>query len=512
LEPQSNASGESSVSLWDLATQRRIAVTPEYAAGGVNAIDFTPDGSVLAAGHGWGDVSLLNVADLSPAGDTLEAPSGVSDVQFSPDGSVLATSSYESDDVLLWVPDNLVPEALSGHRGETVGLTFSSDGTRLATAGVDGRVNVWRIGPHHALRRDGSRLHDQSLAAVAYDGEDLVTVGQAAGTNGQAGGPQLVSWNTVSGGAGAALPIGEGVVALSRDGRLAAVGGDDGMISLIDARTGAEVGQPFSAHEGAVTAIAFDDDGSSVASAGCELPEPGTISCDGSGVAVWDIASARRVAGGRLDGESYVDRITFSPDGSMLAAAGASWKVSLWDVAANRPFGGQLDSGDRITDLAWTPDSRLLAVASAFGGAHAPGASQERNNKVVVWDVANRAPVGEPLLDHDSGVSAVAFSPDGAVLASGDYLGEIRLWDAETLSPLGDHIPTGSSVDVLRFGPDGATLASGHGDGSVQLWELSPEAWVEKLCAAAGRDLTEDEWAEFVPGAEYEPTCPVAGR
>jgi hypothetical protein len=353
------------------------------------------------------------------------------------------------------------------------------------------------------------------VASVAYDGEELVTVGQSAGADGQAGGQQLVSWNTVTGGAGEPLPVGDAVgdavVALSRDGRLAAVGGDDGVISLIDARTGADVGRPFSAHEGAVTAIAFDDDGQTVASAGCELPQPGTISCDGSGVAVWDIASARRVAGGRLDGESYVDRVTVSPDGSTLATAGASWKVSLWDVTANRQLGDQLDAEDQITDLAWTPDSRHLAVASAFGGAHAPGASQERNNKVVVWDVASRTPVGEPLLDHDSGVSAVAFSPDGAVLASGDYLGEIRLWDAETLSPLGDHIAAGASVGVLRFGPDGTTLASGHGDGRVQLWEVSPEAWIERLCTAASRDLTEDEWTEFVGENEYEETCPGAG-
>jgi hypothetical protein len=41
---------------------------------------------------------------------------------------------------------------------------------------------------------------------------------------------------------------------------------------------------------------------------------------------------------------------------------------------------------------------------------------------------------------------------------------------------------------------------------------VSPEAWVERLCAAASRDLTKDEWAEFVgEDVPYEPTCPEDG-
>ena len=109
-------------------------------------------------------------------------------------------------------------------------------------------------------------------------------------------------------------------------------------------------------------------------------------------------------------------------------------------------------------------------------------------------------------------MTAAAFSPDGTVLASGDFDGGIRLWDVGTLRPRGDSIATESSVSALRFSPDGTTLASGHADGRLRLWDMTPEGWIEQLCAAANRDLTREEWTEFLGDIEYEPTCPESGN
>jgi WD40 repeat protein len=124
-------------------------------------------------------------------------------------------------------------------------------------------------------------------------------------------------------------------------------------------------------------------------------------------------------------------------------------------------------------------------VTGQYGGAHAPSASDQRNNNVTVWDVASRTRIGEPLLGHRGGVTAAAFSPDGTVLASADFDGAIRMWDVETHSPLGEEIATPSPAWSLRFSPDGETLASGHDDGQVRRWEMAPEAWIDRLCSVA---------------------------
>ncbi|HEU4328315.1 MAG TPA: hypothetical protein VFS21_34575 [Roseiflexaceae bacterium] len=154
-----------------------------------------------------------------------------------------------------------------------------------------------------------------------------------------------------------------------------------------------------------------------------------------------------------------VGPILFSPDGETLAI-GVSDAVSLRSADLNREIRTLAGHGGAVFALAFSPDGALLA-SSAFG-----------DPEVRIWDVASGRLV-RTLSGHTGWVRSLAFSPDGALLASGATDASIRLWEADSgrsLRTLSGHT---NWLGGLAFSPDGARLASASRDGSVRMWDVS---------------------------------------
>jgi WD40 repeat protein len=132
---------------------------------------------------------------------------------------------------------------------------------------------------------------------------------------------------------------------------------------------------------------------------------------------------------------------------------------------------------DRIVSVAFSPDGKLLATGDVVG-------------QIRVWQVVD----GQQLLTfqgHSNWVSSIAFSPDGQLLAvTGSSDSTVKLWEISTRQCLRTFQGHSNWVSSVAFSPNGQTLASSSDDQTVRLWEVSTGQCLHIL-----RDHTDKVWS-----------------
>jgi WD40 repeat protein/tRNA A-37 threonylcarbamoyl transferase component Bud32 len=474
---------------WDLRTRKKTLRLALRIGKGHHALALSPDAITAAVGIDRG-IQLVNMrtgAARRATGAVTGAPSWL---LFSPDGGTIVSTGLDGT-VAGWdVESATLRETLRGHSGAVQQPVFSPDGETLYTASLDGTAIAWDLGGDRGLGRPFRFTHDRAFHEIfdRHPGK------------------------------------------FSPDGRLIALGLKERGIALWDASTLAPVGPPLLKTGGEVKALAFTPDGRTLAAA--------TL----NGMAtLWDVESRSLRRGPVPVAGRAVIGMSISADGTTLATAATAYGggVELWDIATGARLGGVGDSGS-VGDLAFSPTGQEIAFIHDVGGyaeiwsvgrrsrnallpfrrdtsefvgyavAFSPDggllATGGVDTVVRFWDARTGKLLRE--LEHGAGgVQSLEFSPDGKVLAIGADTPFASLWDVVTGIQIGPRLTAGSRATMLDLSPDGRRLLMTNGNGEGAVWNIDPESWARRACALANRTLTREEWEEFLPGRPYEPAC-----
>lgn len=170
---------------------------------------------------------------------------------------------------------------------------------------------------------------------------------------------------------------------------------------------------------------------------------------------------------------AVVNQVLFSPDGKELISVGDDKVIRVWNAAtgdAVRTIRGQIGDGPagKLYAAALSPDGQTLAVG---GYLEYTGAKESLGYYIRLIDL-HTGHVIRLLSGPTKPTLALAFSPDGKTVASGDASGTVWMFDAATGAgyPLKGHT---RDVYGVAFSPDTKQVASASLDGTVRLWNLS---------------------------------------
>ena len=479
------------VTAYDVSTGRRIWRRDDLLTW--LSIGLSPDESRLVGEyHDFVKDNTMYVVDARTGSDVTRLRAHTAqprDLRFSNDGTMLASASDDGE-VIVWDAKSWQPKQRWRTFEHSWAIDFSPDDRLVYTGGDDGMLRTWDLTAQDSYLHRIAAVAGSPAAAQADLSPDGRTVAYRW-LDGEQGWIKFV--DTASGVATRPqrMPVREGSFAVGTwraDGRRYASygGGEGGAVSILDPTTGTvreERRLPVDVHS-----LAFVD--------GDRL----LVGDSTQRLSVLDANTLRPSGAPRAIPSNCC--IAVSPDGRSAlvfddSSDGASERWRFVDVA-----GGQVRAEGavpfRVHGSDMSPDGRRVAVTGQTG-------------EVATIDLGTgQLQPGSAGLGGE--ILRVQYSDDGSHLVTSSVDGAISLWTADSVELLGTVYPPHAAGEPVaataQFDGGGNDVTIASYDGRVYRWDTSPARALDHACQMAGRNLSAEEWSQFLPDQPFRKICP----
>ncbi len=453
--------------------------------GKINAIQYSPDGTILAVASNIG-IWFYDTKTHQEIALLTDHEGEVTNITFSPDGRYFASRSKHSSEegnILLWDRSSGAQTTLPVDTSLflNIGLRFSPDEKTLA-CGIGDTITFWdTVTGKQKSTFTNETIEDNNYLSFSPDGETIVCVNWDG----------IVSlWDPIAGKHKKTISAQKTFTwsaALSPDGKTIATGCENGAVYLRDLNTG-ELKFTLSGHTWDVDNLVFSPDGKTLASA----------SYVDETICLWDVYTGEHKR--TLTGHTWDIRgIAFSPDGKTIVSGGADDSIRFWDVHTGNQKHIITGHTEWVASVAFSPDGKLIATGYEGGNLRfsdvntgqpvkifdgfkdwIPSIVFTKDGKTLVCGSGENihlldSHTGEHkmlLTGHTGGIQSVALSPDEKIIASGSEDKTICLWDMLTGKQKVILIGHNHRVYSVAFSPDGKTLASASDDDTIRIWDV----------------------------------------
>ena len=434
----------------------------------VRSIALSEDGSLLAAGRIRGRVDLY--ATDNPSGEVGHQFQGSLRnrwLEFNPDASILAIPQGTPTHKVDLINPRSGKKLRSIDTGNhyVVDVAFSPDGKRLLTGGLDTRVKLWDVDTGELLK--SFSVHSFAVAGVCW-----INAGTSFISSDQAGYVRITDIESDQDGA---------ILQHDQSSRAVCIRDSDGLIAtgngtkVVIRNADKEVLRSFTTDEKwYVRKLSFSPDGRLLAVSNAE-----------GGLALWDPDSGELVHKLKKHIKSVVS-LAFTPDGTKLVSGDYKSRVYVWDVATGKQLWslkGLWIKGNYANpcSVACSPDGKLIAGSSWY-------------QSLYLWDAETGQRVrSAQYKEDDAEVSlphrfcGLTFSPDGRHIVAGTEASEIYYFNCKTGLEEERFFCNSRSINVIRFSPDGSRLFTGSSDWTVRIWDPKTREEIRVLTGHAGK-------------------------